>query len=113
MDLFAAEGFGPVADFDGSFLCPGAILFEKRDTRPSRAELEAHAQLIRFRMENTEINARPEIEHRSWLNVQQSQVAEVADLNAQIKTLKSIATMVKENWRKCARVGPHMKSVQI
>ncbi|TCT04734.1 rhamnan synthesis F family protein [Aquabacter spiritensis] len=45
MQLFAEQGFGPKADFDGSFLTPWAIVFERRPVPPDSIELEAQARL--------------------------------------------------------------------
>jgi SAM-dependent methyltransferase len=51
MELFAEEGFAPRADFDGTFLCPWAILFERRDEKPTNHELNAQSRLVLTRME--------------------------------------------------------------
>ncbi|MDM0017560.1 rhamnan synthesis F family protein [Variovorax saccharolyticus] len=48
--LFARHGFGPRADYDASFLCPWAMLLERRDTAPTEYELLAFAQIINDRM---------------------------------------------------------------
>lgn len=54
MRLFADFSFGPLAHFDGSFLCPWAILFERCETRPTDKELEAHARLIQAKLDHVE-----------------------------------------------------------
>lgn len=54
MEMFAEHGFAPRADFDGTFLCPWAILFEKRSDTPSQTELAAQAQLVLLRMQMAE-----------------------------------------------------------
>ncbi|MDQ0346409.1 rhamnan synthesis F family protein [Ancylobacter vacuolatus] len=54
MRLFAQQGFGPRAEFDGSFLTPWAILFERRPVAPMEAELEVQARLVMSRIETEE-----------------------------------------------------------
>ena len=53
--LFAAQGFGPRADYDPGFVGPWAMLLERRDRAPDEAELRACAQLIAMRMERAEL----------------------------------------------------------
>ncbi|MCS0497831.1 glycosyltransferase [Ancylobacter sp. MQZ15Z-1] len=57
MQLFAEEGFAPRAGYDGSFLCPWAILFERRERAPDPNELEAQSRLVLARIEIAERNA--------------------------------------------------------
>jgi SAM-dependent methyltransferase len=54
MEQFAEHGFAPRADFDGSFLCPWAILFERREDRPTAHELDAQARVVLTRMEKAD-----------------------------------------------------------
>ncbi|WP_169683935.1 glycosyltransferase [Rhizobium sp. 57MFTsu3.2] len=49
--LFREHGFGPRSDFDASFLCPWAMLLERRAQAPTDEELHAYASLILMRME--------------------------------------------------------------
>ncbi|MGO4441400.1 glycosyltransferase [Rhizobium sp. RAF56] len=49
--LFREHQFAPRSDYDASFLCPWAMLLERRDQVPTEEELEAFATLISMRME--------------------------------------------------------------
>ena len=50
MHLFAEQGFGPQCNYDASYICPWAILFERRETTPTWVELDAQARLVLARM---------------------------------------------------------------
>lgn len=90
MRLFAEAGFAPVVTFDGSFLCPWAILFEKRSTPPVDAELHAQAELIKLRLQMSDRRAAAEVELRNDLNALKSQFAEMAGRSAKIDELSNI-----------------------
>lgn len=90
MRLFAEAGFAPVVTFDGSFLCPWAILFEKRSTPPADAELHAQAELIKLRLQMFDRRAAAEVEIRNDLNAVKNQVAEMAGRSAKIDELSNI-----------------------
>ena len=65
--IFADYGFGPVSGFDGSFLCPWAILFERRDSRPTDSELEAQADLVLARTHTADALTRAGQQHQDHL----------------------------------------------
>lgn len=108
MRLFADYNFGPVANFDGSFLCPWAVLFELRKTRPTDEELEAQARLVQVKLDNAEAMQRAH-EHNheqiSQLITQTGQqAAEIAQLTAQTdQQAAEIAYLKQELLRSRAR----------
>ncbi|MCJ8142803.1 glycosyltransferase [Ancylobacter sp. A5.8] len=80
MQLFAEHGFGPRAEFDGSFLCPWAILFERRAEAPTQSELEAQARLILARLERADRNASDDGQRRELLGRVEAGLAEVKSI---------------------------------
>ena len=82
MQLFAGEGFGPRLGHDAGYLCPWAILFERRESAPTQTELDAQARLIQTRMTLAE-NAR-QIESAMREQVDQLQIA-TATLQERLK----------------------------
>ncbi|WP_170426151.1 hypothetical protein [Ruegeria arenilitoris] len=106
MGVLAGGGFGSVADFVGSFLCPWANLFEKRDPQISEEELEAQAQLIRLRMEKTSDSAQTHTEFGTGLKSPQVPSAENMARDTETKTLISTTPTVKQNPKKYRLVLP-------
>jgi lipopolysaccharide biosynthesis protein/GT2 family glycosyltransferase/SAM-dependent methyltransferase len=70
--LFAQSNFGPRAAYDPSYICPWAMLLERREVPPSEAELEAYAGTVAARMKLAE-------NEQAFQRLQQSTIA---DLNA-------------------------------
>ena len=87
MRLFAKHGFGPRADFDGSFLCPWAILFERRPTTPEVVELETQARLVLARID---LASRPVAEDGGRSTVVDSLSSEINSLQDQVARLEEI-----------------------
>ncbi len=115
--LFAAEGFGPVADFDGSFLCPWAILFEQRSSLPTEGELNAHSQLIMRRMEIAAASSNENAEIKNKLDILQNQIAgieagilnsELPELHREVGSIKSETTALQSD---IARINVKMSEI--
>ncbi|WP_454683234.1 rhamnan synthesis F family protein [Ancylobacter moscoviensis] len=101
MQMFAEQGFGPRADYDGSFLCPWAILFERRSVPPEPAELDAQAHLVLARMRISDNKASAEAGMRSLLAQLQGEMNDLQNrftaLQAgNVEALKGIETHQSE-----------------
>ncbi|QYA03982.1 glycosyltransferase [Rhizobium sp. B21/90] len=53
LKMFKQHGFGPRSDYDASYLCPWAIVLERRGTPVTDEELTAYATLVFTRMEQS------------------------------------------------------------
>jgi len=53
LKLFQANGFGPRSDYDASYLCPWAMVLERRKTVVTDEELRAYASHVLSRIEHS------------------------------------------------------------
>lgn len=93
MKLFAEQGFGPKADFDGSFLAPWAIVLERRPIPPDSSELEAQARLSLTRIRLADQKAKEDAERGVLVGGWQSTIN---DLQARLTAEQAACVAARE-----------------